>query len=112
MKLVRYGPPGREKPGIIDAQGQNPDLSEVVPDITGEPLAGKSLNKIRKADSTSCLPGRAARGSAPASAASRNFIAIGLNYADHAKETGAQIPKEPIIFQKAPNCISARTTTR
>jgi 2-keto-4-pentenoate hydratase/2-oxohepta-3-ene-1,7-dioic acid hydratase in catechol pathway len=105
MKLVRYGQPGREKPGIIDAEGRIRDLSGVVPDIAGETLGPKGLAKIKKAN-VSKLPlvkGNPRLG--PCVGGTRHFVAIGLNYADHAAETGAEIPKEPIIFQKAPNSI-------
>jgi 2-keto-4-pentenoate hydratase/2-oxohepta-3-ene-1,7-dioic acid hydratase in catechol pathway len=105
MKLVRYGQPGREKPGIIDAEGKIRDLSGVVPDIAGETLSPKGLGKIKKAkvDKLPLVKGNPRLG--PCVGGTRHFVAIGLNYADHAAETGAEIPKEPIIFQKAPNCM-------
>lgn len=104
MKLVRYGPAGREKPGVIDSEGKIRDLSRVVPDINGEVLA-KSLPKIRKAkiNRLPLVKGKPRLG--PCVANTRHFIAIGLNYADHAAETGSPIPPEPIIFSKAPTCI-------
>jgi 2-keto-4-pentenoate hydratase/2-oxohepta-3-ene-1,7-dioic acid hydratase in catechol pathway len=105
MKLVRYGQPGREKPGIVDAEGRIRDLSGVVPDIAGETLGPKGLAKIKKAkvDKLPLVKGSPRLG--PCVGGTRHFVAIGLNYADHAAETGAEIPKEPIIFQKAPNSI-------
>ena len=105
MKLVRFGAPGREKPGIIDGQGKIRDLSKVVPDIAGDTLAPRGLAKIKKAD-ISKLPvvKSGTRLGAPVGG-TRHFIAIGLNYADHAAETGAPIPKESIIFQKAPTSL-------
>jgi 2-keto-4-pentenoate hydratase/2-oxohepta-3-ene-1,7-dioic acid hydratase in catechol pathway len=105
MKLLRFGPKGREKPGILDKDGVVRDLSGVIPDISAETLADGALAKIRKVDPASlpAAPKRARLG-APV-AGTRNFIAIGLNYVDHAHETGAPIPKEPIIFNKAPSCI-------
>jgi 2-keto-4-pentenoate hydratase/2-oxohepta-3-ene-1,7-dioic acid hydratase in catechol pathway len=105
MKLVRFGPKGREKPGIIDKQGILRDLSRVVSDITPETLADGALAKIRKVkpESLPAAPKTARIG--PCVGGVRNFIAIGLNYADHAAETGAAIPKEPIVFNKAPSCI-------
>jgi 2-keto-4-pentenoate hydratase/2-oxohepta-3-ene-1,7-dioic acid hydratase in catechol pathway len=105
MKLVRFGPKGREKPGIVDKSGVIRDLSRVVSDITPETLADGALAKIKKAKLTSlpAAPKNARLG--PVVGGVRNFIAIGLNYADHAAETGAQIPKEPIVFNKAPSCI-------
>jgi 2-keto-4-pentenoate hydratase/2-oxohepta-3-ene-1,7-dioic acid hydratase in catechol pathway len=105
MKLVRYGQPGREKPGIIDAEGRIRDLSGVVPDLAGDALSPKGLAKIRKAkiDSLPKVRGNVRLGSCVTGVG--NFIAIGLNYSDHAAEAGMQVPKEPIIFNKAPSCI-------
>jgi 2-keto-4-pentenoate hydratase/2-oxohepta-3-ene-1,7-dioic acid hydratase in catechol pathway len=105
MKLVRYGPAGREKPGIVDADGKIRDLSRIVPDIAGETLSPAGLAKIRKANihKLKVVPGRPRLG--PCVGGTRNFIAIGLNYSDHAAEAGMPIPKEPIIFNKAPSCI-------
>src|SRR5213595_984104 len=105
MKLVRFGPSGREKPGIIDDKGRIRDLSKVVPDIAGETLSPKGLAKIRKTDISTLPTVKAGTRLGPCVGDTRHFIAIGLNYADHAAETGAQIPKEPIIFQKAPTSI-------
>lgn len=105
MKLVRYGPAGREKPGIIDADGKIRDLSRVVKDIDGEMLASGGLAKIKKTNLKRLkpVPGRPRLGACVGRV--RNFIAIGLNYSDHAAEAGMPIPKEPIIFNKAPSCI-------
>ena len=105
MKLVRFGAPGAEKPGLVDAQGAIRDLSAHVKDITGDTLDGGTLDKLRKLDPKS-LPAapQGVRLGSPVGNV-RNFIAVGLNYIDHAKETGADIPKEPILFNKLPNCI-------
>ena len=105
MKLVRFGAPGAEKPGLIDAQGGVRDLSAHVKDITGDTLSPASLDKLSKIDAKS-LPSapKGVRLGAPVGGV-RNFLAIGLNYADHAKEAGMPIPAEPIIFAKMPNCI-------
>jgi len=105
MKLVRFGAPGAEKPGLCDTDGTIRDLSAHVKDITGDTLSPSSLAALKKIDPKS-LPAAptGVRLGAPV-AGVRNFIAIGLNYSDHAKETGADIPKEPIIFAKLPNCI-------
>ena len=105
MKLVRFGAPGAEKPGLCDTDGTIRDLSAHVKDITGDTLAPASLDKLRKLDPKT-LPAapKGVRLGAPVGNV-RNFIAIGLNYADHAKEAGQEIPKEPIIFAKLPNCI-------
>jgi 2-keto-4-pentenoate hydratase/2-oxohepta-3-ene-1,7-dioic acid hydratase in catechol pathway len=105
MKLVRFGPAGREKPGLIDAGGALRDLSAVVPDIGPDQLGDAALARLRKFD-----PGRlrAVRGSprfGPPVAGVGKFIAIGLNYRDHAIEAGAPIPKEPVVFMKATTCI-------
>ena len=105
MKLVRFGPAGREKPGIIDAQGRIRDLSKVVPDLAGDALSPKGLAKIRKAKIDTLPQVRGSVRLGPCVGGTTNLIAIGLNYADHAAETGAPIPKEPIIFNKAVSCI-------
>ena len=105
MKLVRYGKEGKEKPGLIDADGKLRDISKFAPDLAGEYLSPKSLAKIARAKASS-LPlvrGKPRIGSCVAKPG--NFIAVGLNYADHAAETGSPIPREPILFNKAPNCV-------
>ena len=105
MKLVRFGAPGAEKPGLVDAQGAVRDLSAHVKDITGETLRPASLDKLREIDAKSLpLAPQGVRLGPPVGGV-RNFIAVGLNYVDHAKETGAPIPQEPILFNKLPNCI-------
>ncbi|MBX6330028.1 MAG: fumarylacetoacetate hydrolase family protein [Pseudolabrys sp.] len=105
MKLVRYGAPGREKPGIVGPDGKIRDVSRVVKDIDGAMLASGGLAKLKKLklDRMKPVPGRPRIG--PCVGNVRNFIAIGLNYSDHAAEAGMPIPKEPIIFNKAPSCI-------
>ncbi|CAN1518732.1 MhpD 2-keto-4-pentenoate hydratase/2-oxohepta-3-ene-1,7-dioic acid hydratase (catechol pathway) [Rhabdaerophilaceae bacterium] len=105
MKLVRFGRSGREKPGLVDSAGKIRDLSEHVPDISGPHLSRKSLAKLArlKHDKLPLVGGRPRIG--PCVARVGNFIAVGLNYADHAAETGAAIPAEPILFNKAPSCI-------
>jgi 2-keto-4-pentenoate hydratase/2-oxohepta-3-ene-1,7-dioic acid hydratase in catechol pathway len=105
MKLVRFGPPGREKPGILDAKGRIRDLSKVIPDLTGEALSPKSLARMRKLKSDDLPPVRGNPRLGPCVGRVGNFIAIGLNYSDHAAEAGMPIPPEPIIFNKAPSCI-------
>jgi len=104
MKLVRFGPLGHEKPGLIDAAGQVRDLSAVIADLDGAGLAPASLAKLKAIDPASLplVEGSPRLGACVARPG--NFIAVGLNYADHAAETGAAIPKEPILFNKAPNC--------
>lgn len=105
MKLVRFGPPGREKPGIIDKDGHIRNLSKVVPDISGATLSAAGLAKIKKAkiEKLPKVPGKPRLG--PCVGNVRHFVAIGLNYTDHAAEVGMPLPKEPIIFAKAPNSI-------
>lgn len=105
MKLVRYGAAGKEKPGIIDKNGKIRSLAKVVSDITPETLAAGAIAKIKKAkiEKLPLVSGKPRLGSPVGNV--RNFPAIGLNYADHAAEAGMPIPKEPIIFSKAPNCI-------
>jgi 2-keto-4-pentenoate hydratase/2-oxohepta-3-ene-1,7-dioic acid hydratase in catechol pathway len=105
MKLVRYGAAGREKPGMIDAKGQIRDLSKVIPDLVGEVLSPKSLAKLKKLnpEKLPLVKGKPRIG--PCVGRMGNFIAIGLNYSDHAAEAGMPIPKEPIIFNKAPSCV-------
>ena len=105
MKLVRYGAPGKEKPGIVDADGKIRDLSKVVKDIDGEMLASGGLAKIKKANikRLKAVPGKPRLG--PCVGNVRSFICIGLNYSDHAAEAGMPIPKEPIIFSKPPSAI-------
>ncbi|HKP66870.1 MAG TPA: fumarylacetoacetate hydrolase family protein [Casimicrobiaceae bacterium] len=105
MKLVRYGPPGREKPGLIDADGVLRDLSRKVDDIDGDALAPVSLSGLRKLDvrRLPAVKGRPRLG--PCVATPSKFIAIGLNFTDHANETGSPIPENPVVFFKAPTCI-------
>lgn len=105
MKLCRFGAPGAEKPGLVDAQGAIRDLSAHVKDITGETLSKASLDALRKIDPSSLPLAPAGVRMGPCVAGVRNFIAVGLNYADHAKETGSPIPQEPILFNKLANCI-------
>jgi len=105
MKLVRFGPPGREKPGIVDSKGGIRDLSKVVPDITGETLGPSGLAKMRKANIDKLPTVRKGVRIGPCVGNVGNFIAIGLNYADHAAEAGLELPKEPVIFNKAPSSI-------
>ena len=106
MKLVRYGEKGAEKPGLIDKSGQLRDLSAHIKDLDGNAYSPASLKKLASIDPAS-LPAVAGkpRLGAPVTGISK-FVAIGLNYADHAKETGAQIPSEPIFFLKANTSLS------
>ena len=106
MKLVRYGRPGREKPGLLDAEGRIRDLSGVVADITPAVLAPKALARLGrlKPQSLPLVRGKPRLGAPIAGVG--NFVAIGLNYTDHAEETASPIPTEPIIFSKHTSCIA------
>jgi len=105
MKLVRYGKPGKEKPGLIDQEGKLRDLSGVIKDIGPEQLGDAALAKLRKLKTANLpLVKGAPRLGSPVSGVSK-FIAIGLNYADHAAEAGLPVPKEPVVFMKATTCI-------
>jgi len=105
MKLVRFGPVGREKPGILDKNGKIRDLSKIVKDIDANALSPAGLAKIKKANINKLplVKGNPRLGACVTRPS--NFIAIGLNYADHAAEAGMPIPPEPIIFNKAPSCV-------
>jgi 2,4-didehydro-3-deoxy-L-rhamnonate hydrolase len=105
MKLVRYGKAGKEKPGLVDSAGRLRDLSEVVADIDGAMLAPRTLARLAKIkpDSLSLVRGSPRIGACVADVG--NFVAVGLNYADHAAESGMPVPKEPVLFTKAPSCI-------
>lgn len=105
MKLVRFGQPGAEKPGIVDADGVIRDVSGHVADWRSGTLDKQTLARIAAVDPKS-LPA-APSGVRIGSCVARpgNFVAVGLNFADHAAETGAAIPEEPILFNKAPNCV-------
>jgi len=106
MKLVRYGNKGAEKPGLIDKSGQLRDLSGHTKGLDGEAYSPASLKKLAAIDPASlpAVSGKPRLG-APVTGMSK-FVAIGLNYVDHAKETGAQIPSEPIFFLKANTSLS------
>jgi 2,4-didehydro-3-deoxy-L-rhamnonate hydrolase len=105
MKLLRYGPLGEEKPGLLDAEGQIRDLSKVVADLDGHALAPAALQKLASIDPKT-LPSvsGAPRLGVPVANVSK-FIAIGLNFSDHAREANMAIPSEPIVFLKAPSCL-------
>ncbi|HEV7352214.1 MAG TPA: fumarylacetoacetate hydrolase family protein [Brevundimonas sp.] len=106
MKLLRYGPKGHEKPGLLDGQGVLRDLSGHVADITPDLLHGEGLARLRRiaVDSLPVVEGDPRLG-VPLSG-SRKFIAIGLNFADHAAESGLPEPDEPVVFMKAISCLN------
>jgi 2-keto-4-pentenoate hydratase/2-oxohepta-3-ene-1,7-dioic acid hydratase in catechol pathway len=106
MKLLRYGPKGKEKPGLVDQEGRIRDLSGIIGDIDRETIAPRSLARLAKLK-PAALPlvkGSPRLGSCVAGPS--KFIAIGLNYSDHAAESGLQVPKEPVVFTKQINCVS------
>jgi 2,4-didehydro-3-deoxy-L-rhamnonate hydrolase len=105
MKLVRFGQPGAEKAGLVDSSGRIRDASGVVQDVNGAMFASGGLERLASID-TNALPLAPAESRlGPCVGQVRNFVAVGLNFADHAAETGAAIPPEPILFNKAPSCI-------
>jgi 2,4-didehydro-3-deoxy-L-rhamnonate hydrolase len=111
MKLLRYGKLGKEKPGILDKDGRIRDLSAHVSDIEGATISPKALAKLKKIniEKLPLVKGKPRIGACVAK--SSKFIAIGLNYADHAAEAGLTLPKEPVVFTKQVNCISGPNDT-
>ncbi|SFD16981.1 fumarylacetoacetate hydrolase family protein [Massilia yuzhufengensis] len=106
MRLVRYGRPGKEKPGLFDEEGRLRDLSAIIDDIDGATLGDKALRKLAKLDwKTLPLVRGNPRLGVPVKGVGK-FIGIGMNYADHAAETGAPVPAEPVFFTKAISCLS------
>ncbi len=111
MKLVRFGDAGSEKPGLVDADGALRDLSGIIKDVDGSVLGDDNLARLRAIDPNS-LPkvSGSPRFGAPVARVGK-FIAIGLNYSDHAKESNMPIPKEPVVFNKATSCIMGPNDT-
>ena len=105
MKLLRYGQPGQEKPGLLDGQGRLRDLSGVVPDVAGDALLPAALDRLRGFDAAALPLVAGTPRIGPCVGRVGKFLCIGLNYADHAKESGAAVPKEPIVFSKATSAI-------
>jgi len=106
MKLLRHGAPGAEKPGLLDAEGIIRDLSGVLPDLAGEALSPEGITRLSAIDPATLPAVPATTRLGPPVAGTRNFVAIGLNYADHAAESGAAVPKEPIVFLKSLNALA------
>jgi len=106
MKLLRYGEPGAEKPGMLDTEARLRDLSGVVPDIAGAVLEPEGLARLAALDPARLPLVSGTPRIGPPVARPLNFVAIGLNYADHAAEAGLPIPKEPILFLKSLGCFS------
>lgn len=109
MKLVRFGEPGAERPGILDGEGRIRDVSSIVADFAGEALSPASLQQIRNADLATLPIAENSARLGPCVAKPGHFIAIGLNYVDHAHESNMPIPSEPVVFSKAPSSISGPT---
>ena len=105
MKLLRFGPKGAEKPGMLDAGGTIRDLSGVVGDIGGATLSDEGLDRLRRLDAGRLPEVDKGVRLGPCVAGVGKFVCIGLNYSDHAAETGAAVPSEPIIFMKATSAI-------
>jgi 2-keto-4-pentenoate hydratase/2-oxohepta-3-ene-1,7-dioic acid hydratase in catechol pathway len=106
MKLLRYGEPGREKPGILDSGGGIRDLSEVIPDLSGTALNPDSFERLRRMDVSTLARVDGVTRIGPCVAGVGKFICIGLNYSDHAAESKMAVPAEPILFMKATSAIS------
>lgn len=105
MKLVRYGKPGEEKPGLLDSDGAIRDLSGEVADIAGDVLLPDSLKRLSALDPASLAKVDGQPRFGPCVAGTGKFICIGLNFADHAAESGMAVPSEPVIFMKATSAI-------
>lgn len=105
MKLLRYGPQGQEKPGLLDAQGRLRDLSGQVAELAGEALGAASLARIRQLDPDQLPMVEGTPRLGPCVGRVGKFICIGLNYADHAAESGLDVPKEPVVFNKWTSAI-------
>lgn len=105
MKFFRYGKFGNESPGAIDGEGVQRDISSLLNDLAGTELAPQRLNEISGSDLSSCPIVADEERLGPCVSGVRNFIAVGLNYADHAAESGMELPEEPVLFNKTPSCI-------
>src|SRR5688572_33415987 len=105
MKLVRYGSAGAEKPGIVDSNGKLRDLSGIIDDVAGETLSPTGLEKLRSISTNKLPEVRNSERIGSCVGKVGKFICVGLNYADHAKESGAEPPKEPVLFMKATSAI-------
>ncbi len=105
MKLLRHGERGSEKPGLMHTDGTIRDLSAVVPDIAGDVLSDEGLGRIRAVDASTLPVVDAGTRLGPCVGGTGKFMCIGLNYADHAAESGMQVPSEPVLFMKASSAI-------
>jgi ureidoglycolate lyase len=105
VKLLRYGPAGRERPGLLDAKGRIRSLAEHLPDLAGDALAPAALDRLRALDPAGLPLVDAGVRIGPCVAGVGKFLCIGLNYADHAAESGMEVPAEPVVFSKATSAI-------
>ena len=106
MKLLRYGPKGAEKPGLLDANNQIRDLSSIIPDLTGDTVDPGTMARLSALDTDTLSPVEGTPRIGPCIGNVGKLVCIGLNYSDHAKETGSPIPSEPIVFMKATSSIN------
>jgi 2-keto-4-pentenoate hydratase/2-oxohepta-3-ene-1,7-dioic acid hydratase in catechol pathway len=106
MKLLRYGPKNQEKPGVLDAEGHIRDLSPFISDISAETISDESLQRIKNLDFAKLLEIPASVRIGPCIGQVNNFLCVGLNYKDHAEETGKALPVEPVLFNKLTSAIS------
>jgi 2-keto-4-pentenoate hydratase/2-oxohepta-3-ene-1,7-dioic acid hydratase in catechol pathway len=106
MKLLRYGPKGAEKPGLLDANNQIRDLSSIIPDLTGDTVDPGTMARLSALDTDTLPPVEGTPRIGPCIGSVGKLVCIGLNYSDHAKETGSPIPSEPIVFMKATSSIN------
>ncbi|WP_026358746.1 fumarylacetoacetate hydrolase family protein [Aureimonas ureilytica] len=106
MRLVRFGEPGAEKPGLIDEENRIRDLSGEIDDIAGAVLSRHGLEKLRALDPKSLPKADPSHRLGPPVGGTRNFVAVGRNYAEHAAETGSETPSEPLLFNKAVSSIA------
>lgn len=106
MKLLRFGPAGQERPGMVDGDGKIRDLTAILPDINGATISPASLAKLAAIDPATLPVIHGEPRIGPCVAQVSKFIGVGLNYSDHAAETGQPIPAEPILFHKATSCIA------
>jgi 2,4-didehydro-3-deoxy-L-rhamnonate hydrolase len=111
MKLLRYGPKGKEKPGILDKNGKIRSLAKIIKELDGDAVSPAGLAKLRKVnvEKLPLVPGKPRIGACIANP--QKFIAIGLNYSDHAAESGMQVPPEPVVFTKQVSCLSGPNDT-
>ena len=106
MKLLRYGPKGAEKPGLLDTNNQIRDLSSIIPDLTGDTVDPSTMARLSALDTDTLPPVEGTPRIGPCIGNVGKLVCIGLNYSDHAKETGSPIPSEPIVFMKATSSIN------